>query len=679
MTDAPLARRRFAARSAIAAAIAALIVFSAVPFEPAGRVETASAADVAPAAKPGAKKGGRRGQAMRAKAQQNREQRKAAQQAEATAAIPKRPIKVAKVDPATLETVKASAAEIDRLVKANYEKFGVEPNPMTTDEQFVRRIYLDVTGTIPTHQQVNSFLKSDRPGKRSQLIDTLLNSWGYASHHYNYWGDVLRLSGELQRRLPAVAFNEWVKVSLETNMPYDQMVYAMLTAEGKVWDDPATGYALRDAGMPLDHLNNTVRIFLGTQIGCAQCHDHPFDRWTQKEFYELAAFNAGTRMRMRPKEFGGPKRLNQLRDEFAEMKGDQRAGQRAVAFLRSNVWAIHEDRGGKLRYPHDYAYDNASPGDVAMPRTIFGDPADPGASSPREAFAKWLTSPSNPRFAKTIANRLWAKSFGVGLIEPIDDIKDDSVVENEALLEFLTKEMVRVGFDMKEYLRILYNTETYQRQATLAEVTPGEEYHFPGPILRRMSAEQVWDSFITLAVFEPEEYQAAPASAYEQVLNVDLATIKPPQVEASLEHQRELNRLQQERNGAHRYKGQLLVRASELPAPAPPGHFLRQFGQSDREVISGSSTEGSVPQVLQMFNGPITHMLLEPKSLMYSNVTSQKNLKDQIDVIFKSILAREPSAEERSVARKQIDRHGMAGYGNVIWALVNTREFLFIQ
>jgi hypothetical protein len=596
--------------------------------------------------------------------------------------LPKRAITVAKVDPATLENVKASAAEIDRLVEANYATFKVEPNPLTTDEQFVRRIYLDITGTIPTHRQVNTFLKSNDPDKRTRLIDNLLNSWGYASHHYNYWGDVLRITDDLQNRLPATAYNEWIKIALEENKPYDKLVYEMLTASGKVFDEPAAGYLLRDAGMPLDNMNNTVRIFLGTQIGCAQCHDHPFDRWTQKEFYELAAFTGSTSTRVSQRSFGGRQRIAELTKELEELKPDQRVEQRFRQFLRTNLYSVYDNPKAKLRYPHDYAYDNAKPGEVATPHTIWGEqPVIATGESPRVAFARWLTSPDNPRFALTVANRLWAKCLGVGVLEPLDDIRDESVPENKPLLDFLTAEMVRVGFDLKAYLRIIYNTQTYQRQATLAEVVPGEEYHFPGPILRRMSAEQVWDSFMTLAVEDPDAYQQIPARVENELLNVDVETVKASEVVAKLEDYGEKlgRRAQAAHEEGHKYQGLLLARASELPTPAPAAHFLRQFGQSDRELISAASTEGSVPQVLQMFNGPITHMLLDQRSLMYKNVTAEKNTADRVDVIFKSILNRAPSREESQVAVREIQANGPAGYGNVIWALVNTREFLFIQ
>jgi len=569
-------------------------------------------------------------------------------------------------------------------MEASYARHKVKPNPIANDEVFVRRAYLDLTGAIPTYKQVRLFVANSDSEKRSKLIDTLLNQDGYASHFYNYWADILRLKdNQITNNVPGRSYCEWVKESLESNKPYDKFVYEMLTAEGKIWENPAAGYILRDSGMPLDAMNNTVRIFLGTQIGCAQCHNHPFDRWTQREFYEMAAFTFGTATR-RPagdKMFGGGNVVGRLRDDLKKVDDKFDGGGKYNRFLLGNLFEVY-DNGAKLVLPHDYQYDDGKPKQPVTPKALFGPTVTVAkGESPRVAFARWLTAPENPRFARTISNRLWKQMFGLGQIEPVDDLRDNSQPENPELMEFLTAEMIRVKFDLKEYLRIVCNSKAYQRESTTAEVTPGDEYHFPGPVLRRMTAEQVWDSFITLAVNKPDEYQKEPARVEAKLLNVDLAKAT---AQIIYDHNQEMNssdirKSRDARNKPYSYKGLLLVRASELPSPQPPGHFLRQFGQSDREAIEVSSEDGSVPQVLQMFNGPITHMLLEPGSVMYKNVTSEKSPDARIDVIFQSILARRPAESERQAAQAEIKAHGDAGYGNVIWALVNTREFLFIQ
>ncbi|QDV49736.1 DUF1549 domain-containing protein [Gimesia fumaroli] len=597
-------------------------------------------------------------------------------------------VKSKPVSPIKLATALKSAEKIDKLVEANYSKYKVKPNPLATDEQFLRRVYLDITGTIPTYRETRYFLASRHPDKRKRLIDRLLDSDGYASHNFNYWADVFRYTDRLNNNVDGSPYRQWIKQSLAENKPWDKMVEEMITAEGLIWENPATGYLQRDSGMPLDNMNNTVRIFLGTRIGCAQCHDHPFDRWKQKEFYQMAAFTFGssTRASGRDKRFyTGEDPNRRLRKEYQEMgqeEKDRRRNQgRFNRMIRVNMMVVNDQANRKIRLPHDYAYTDAKPKSVVEPKTIFGKPADiKKGEAPRQAFARWMVSKDNPRFALTISNRLWKQVFGRGQIEPVDDMMDHTVAENPELMKYLESEMKRLNFDMKEYLRILYNTKTYQREASTTDVSLSEQYHFPGPVLRRMTAEQAWDSFLTLAVVDPDEYRELPSDLKSEIIAVDLNTATAEEVlEADVKKRAEIDKTRYKREKKYKYKGQLLARASELPSPVSPSHFLRTFGQSDRELISASSDSGSVPQILFMFNGPVTHMMLEKGSTIYNNVIEQKTIKDGVDVIFMTILSRRPDSEESKIAMDEIEKNGPAGYGNVIWSLVNTREFLFIQ
>ncbi|MCH7988389.1 MAG: DUF1549 domain-containing protein [Planctomycetes bacterium] len=592
------------------------------------------------------------------------------------------------VDPGKLAGVLASAERIDRLIEANYKKHKVQPNPKTTDAQFVRRIYLDITGTIPTYRETRMFLFSKDPKKRQKLIDLLLNSDGYASHFYNFWADVLRYTDRLNSGVRGEPYRQWIKQSLAENKPWDKMVSEMLTAEGRIWENPATGYLQRDSGMPLDNMNNTVRIFLGTRIGCAQCHDHPFDRWTQKEFYQMAAFTFGTQTRTGggdKRYFSGMNPNTRLSKEYDAIPQEEEARRknryRFNRLIRINMMIVNDQINRKIRLPADYAYDNAKPKEIIAPKTLFGKPAEiKKGEAPRKAFARWLTSKGNKRFALTIANRLWKHAFGVGQIEPVDDMMDGTVAENPELMTFLESEMKRLNFDMKEYLRIIFNTEVYQRQACTDEVNRGEAFHFPGPILRRMTAEQVWDSFLTLAVVEPDEYREFPSNIRTNIIGVDLNTVSAVVLfEAEGKARTQVDSGRRKRQRKYTYKGMLLARASELPSPVPANHFLRRFGQSDRELISASSKMGSVPQVLTMFNGPITHMLLEKNSTLYNNVSRKRSAKGGVYAAFITILSRPPNDDESKIAVREVEKNRAAGYGNVIWSLVNTREFLFIQ
>ncbi len=596
-----------------------------------------------------------------------------------------------RVDAAKLASAKASAKKIDAMIRSAQLKHRVQPNPPLTDEQFVRRAYLDITGTIPSGEQAYKFLLDKSRVKREKLIDTLLNSEGYVSTSFNYWGNLLRVRDRLAQNngnVIAQSYHEWLKKSLRENMHYDDWVREMLTAEGLIWDNGAVGYLMRDSGMELDAVDNMVRTFLGTQIGCARCHDHPFDNWTQMEFYRMAAYMFPARTRYSggdKKRFGKKNPVTRIREEMKKIDPDQSTGGDFNRIVQANFYAVWDQPGRKLRLPHDYQYDDAKPKSLVTPEPIFGQTITlkKGESS-RKAVADWLVSPENPRFAKSIANRLWKRAMGQGLVEPVDDLKDDSVASIPALMKFLTAEMVRLDFDTKEFMRIIYNTKAWQRQATTKEINPLDPYYFQGPTLRRMTAEQVWDSLLTMAVYHPESFRRTDFSEVKKTVEVDLKNVNASEI---LRRSKEFaakygSRAMRENDRDHAYKGMTLARASELPIPVPANHFLRQFGQGDRELIDTASTDGSVSQILTMFNGQITHMMLEAGSVIYDNLLRARSMKDQVDVIFLSILSRRPTASERKVAEEEIKRHKKkrgAGYGNVIWALINTKEFLFIQ
>ena len=352
--------------------------------------------------------------------------------------------------------------------------------------------------------------------------------------------------------------------------------------------------------------------------------------------------------------------------------------------MNANLFEVWENSGRRLKLPHDYQYENGKPNDVVAAKPIFGLPATIGkGESPKAVFAKWLTLPENPRFTKNIANRMWKKAFGVGLIEPVNDIRDDSACSNPELLDFLTSELIRLKYDVRELQRIICNTKVWSRQAEVREATSEDLYQFPGPILRRMTAEQLWDSLLTMAVYNFESFTRPSTAGLAQVINLDLKTANAQQVkQASEAYEAKFSaqaqrKLTQQRNS---YKGRtVLARASELPLPLPSDHFLRQFGEGDRELIEAANTDGSVSQILTMFNGEITHMMLESGSVIYDDVVKAKSLNDRIDIIFLSILSRKASSSDDETARAEIKASGNAGYGNVIWALINTKEFLFIQ
>lgn len=615
--------------------------------------------------------------AAKAKAEQNRLKAEAKKPPKLPVA-PRDPkaVAVVPVNPDRREEALKSAARIDELAEAALTRENQKRNSDSSEYQFVRRVYLDVTGTIPTLAQAKAYLDNRSKEKRSDLIDHLLNSPGYASHMYNYWADVLRLVDRSNNNRYLRPYEDWVKESLRKNTHFDDMVRQMLSSEGRVFDDPATGYMLRDAGMPLDNLNNTVRIFLGTRIGCAQCHDHPFDRWKQKEFYELAAFTGGIQFSKNPEV-----KMDIPNTEFRDRKYNQLRN----VILNNNRQNVWENSRVKLKYPHDYDYPDAKPGEVVKPSVLWGEiPTDVRSMPGRVQFAAWVTSKENTRFARTLANRLWKQVMGLGLIEPVDDMQDDTLATNEELMRFLESEMVRLDFDMKEFLRIVLNSKTYQAQVTYTDLEPGKPYLFSGPVLRRMTPEQVWDSLLTLTIPNPD---LVPRPKDDEF--VDLVMIRKGEKATDLavraDQLPEVQKSQRQADDKSIYNPGdiperiLLRRASELPSPLPLGHFLREFGQSDREIISANHTDGTVPQLLELFNGAASHMIIENGSVLDLTLTGNRTANAVADEIFMSILTRHPTTREKRLAYMEANTNGKVGVGNIIWALLNTREFLFIQ
>ncbi len=516
---------------------------------------------------------------------------------------PKVAMKVAPVS-SSRDAARKGAAKIDQLVEANLAKNNLKPNPDALEHVFLRRTFLDITGTIPNLFEYKAYMAAKEDAtRREKLVDTLLNSPGYVSHMFNYWGSILRLVDRQNNNIMVYAYRDWVKDQLRINRPYDQWVFDMLTAEGKVWENPAVGYALRDDGMPLVAVDNTVRVFLGTQIGCAQCHDHPFDHWTQKEFYQLAAYTNGvaTRDGNGSAAFKNGNPINRVRDEMRKNDPTAQLNGSLNTLMQANLFRVSYDPKRPLKLPHDYAYSNGKPNQVVEPSVLWGQVPEKAKSQPKRVqFASWLTSPDNPRFAKTLANRLWKKVMGVGLIEPVDDMQDDSVCENPELLQFLSDELVRLKFDQKEFLRMLYYTKTYGRASSVFDVSKGELYHYPGPTLRRMTAEQVWDSILAIAVYNPYPYELPATDKFAQVVALDLATVIAEELkQRATQFDAEVGPAARSKvMNTAAYRRQVLARASELPSPLPPDHFIRQFGQCDRETISGDSDDPTVPQIL---------------------------------------------------------------------------------
>ncbi|MDC0259306.1 DUF1549 and DUF1553 domain-containing protein [Verrucomicrobiales bacterium] len=730
---------------------------------------------------------------------------------------------------------------IDALIEAGYKEHNIEPNPVASDEVFVRRIYLDIIGRIPTKKETLEFINSNAKNKKTVLINELLNSEGYVSNHFNYWADILRartqINGNGQGTPAGNAYGKWIKDSLRENKPYDQFVSEMISAKGSSWDNGAVGYYLRDYGMPLDNLAITAQVFLGTEIVCAQCHNHPFDKWTQMDYYKLAAFTYGkVTTNNSPNQQGAlaayskgnmmmsgkAKGKKKTKGEDSHMRDVRKAFSEILKPVRFNNVV---DATRSLRLPSDYQYDDAKPKSVVKPGTLFGSDAPVSdAAPPSLAFAEWVTSEKNERFTTVITNRLWKKALGVGIIEPVDNITDHTTPSNPELLAYLEGRMRAFDYDMKKFLRMIYNTKTYQREASSEESQMGVAYHFPGPVLRRMTAEQIWDSMVAMAVPNPDgpslehelfakkritEVQLIAEAVYDQspkqflrngteIANVqkklakeidaareeltaareskdekrirkaiadagamrrqlvkeieervyreglekkielvamkdsdqssqaflaelaemvtegdrevsegmsevigdvrpnsgiirqlvtammkdDYAALKKQNAERSareIENWKIDTKVERKSYESFNSIRKKLVRASDLPSPSPVGHFLRSFGQSDREMVENANDEASITQALALLNGPAIGGITSRYSVLVRDMSGEKML-DRLETIFLTMLSRKPRPDESKIFQAAWKADPEAGtVQGIVWTVLNMRQFLFVE
>jgi hypothetical protein len=312
----------------------------------------------------------------------------------------------------------------------------------------------------------------------------------------------------------------------------------------------------------------------------------------------------------------------------------------------------------------------------------------------REEFAKWMTHPGNPRFAENIANRVWKKVFGLAVQEPVSDIDDLSKASNPALLTHLATIIKAGRFDLREFQRVLFNSQTYQRAASASPDLEKGPYLFPGPLVRRMTAEQVWDSLVVVSVGPEVDNLVLRRGEDEKLMSLPGNAMTEENFKYVIERMQSSGAMMggggkkgggMQKGFIAEYQGgkpqqrfgMILARASELPQPAPETHFLRLFGQSDRLIADTNTTDGSVPQALMLMNGGASKLVTDTNCAAVIAAGNASSDDAKIDSLYLAFLGRKPTAEERPAATQALTT-GL-GISDIAWALVNTREFLFIQ
>jgi hypothetical protein len=383
----------------------------------------------------------------------------------------------------------------DQLVDKKLQAIKVQPSDLCDDATFVRRVHLDLTGLPPTAEKVRQFLTDPRVTqlKRNELIDELLVSPAAVDHWTNKWCDLLQVNRKFLGEAGAKAFRDWVRQCVIENKPYDEMAKAILTASGpNVTNPPASYYKILRT--PDAVMENTTQLFLAIRFNCNKCHDHPFERWTQDQYYQMAAFFAQVDRKEDPK-----------------FKG-QKLGGTAVEKPLPYAEIIADLKEGEVKHERT--------GTVAPPSFPYSHGVNPAADQSRRArLATWMTAPSNPYFAKSFVNRMWSYLTGVGIIEPVDDIRAGNPPTNPELLDRLTKDFVDSKFDVRKLVRSICQSRTYQLSIATNEWNKDDDANYSHATARRLPAEVLYDTVHAAAGVTSRLPGLPPGSRAAQLLD----------------------------------------------------------------------------------------------------------------------------------------------------------------
>lgn len=499
---------------------------------------------------------------------------------------------------------------VDELVFSNLQEIGIPPSPVCDDATFLRRVSLDIAGRLPTTEEAKAFLASTDPGKRDQVIDRLLRSPGYADFFANKWTSLLKNRRDDASDITSnFAFHAWIRDSLLENVSYDQLVRELLAATGTVVANPPVAWYKRVKD-PKEQLEDVAQLFLGVRLQCAQCHHHPFERWSQDDYYSLSAF------------------FTQIGRKPTGTRGED---------------MIFHERGIATAT-------NVKTG-VALKPAAFGDDMGliPADQDPRLYLADWISSPDNPFFAKALVNRYWKHFFSRGLIEPEDDIRETNPPSNPELLAALEDHFVRSGYDLKELVRVITQSQAYQLSAVPNEHNLVDQQNYSRYYPRRLQAEVLLDA----------------------VNDVTGSTTNFPNLPAG-------------------------TRAVALPDNSynKASAFLRVFGRPDNESVCECERvqSSNLAQSLHLINSAEIKSKLGAAQGRAAEWSKEGvPLEESIRELYLVAFSREPDPEELQVALDYLnqvptDAEGkplapraaaQQNFQDLIWAIINAKEFLF--
>jgi hypothetical protein len=502
---------------------------------------------------------------------------------------------------------------IDELNLAQLQKLRLLPSEPADRETFIRRATIDTIGRLPTVEEVEAYVTDDRPGARGRLIDRLLASDAFVDYWAYKWSDVLLISGTKLRPVAVKSFYDWVRQAVRENRPWDRLVRDILTSTGRSDEVGATNFfAIHQS--PEEMTENASQAFLGLSIGCAKCHNHPLEKWTNDQYYAMANLFS----RVRAKGWGGEPR-----------NGD-------------GIRTIYNDQTGELVQP--------SRGKPQPPAPLDAEPIPFDAPiDRREVAANWITSPSNPYFARAITNRVWANFFGQGLVEQVDDLRLSNPASNEPLLAAASQYLVDKGFDLKELMRAVLDSETYGRSSQPIPQNATESKYLTRYYPRRLMAEVLLDSIDqVIETSSPFNTVAFPGADSQKTDFYPAGT-----------------------------------RAIQLYDAAIDSYFLKTFGRNPREITCECerSAEPSMVQVLHLSNGDTLNPKLGDPSNRISRWVDEGISDDElVRRLYRVALARLPTEAETKALLTVIAEYGddrRQAIEDAFWSVLTSSEFTF--
>ncbi len=485
---------------------------------------------------------------------------------------------------------------IDELVDTKLKKLRIIPSELCSDEVFLRRVTLDITGLLPTEEEFATFMNDKDVQKRAKLVDRLLERKEFAEIWAMKWAEILMVRTKQNQvsTKAALAYADWLTAQISNNVPLDEMVQDLLSSSGSAFNTPAVNYYQVENDL-LKTAENTAQVFFGIRTQCAQCHNHPFDRWTMDDYYSFAAF-------------------------FAQVGRKQTEDYRDIV--------IYNRAGGETSNPVTKQR--------MAPKFLGGAVPEIKPGEDRRAIlAKWLTAGDNPFFGLNIANRVWDHFFGMGIIEPVDDIRISNPATNPELLKAMGTKLVEYKYDFRKLVRDICNSNAYQRAGTHNESNATDEKNFSHSTVRRVRAESLLD-IITQVTETKDKFQRLPVGG----------------------------------------------RAVQIADGNTSSYFLDTFGRSPRLTVCAADVKAdpSLSQSLHLLNGPTVEGKIAQGGLIQRWIKEGLTSQQIIEKIYVRALTRKPTSEETAklVALVPAEKPEQAKvYNDIFWAVLNSREFVF--